>query len=124
MIMGVNDFSPMYSNLSWYESFGKGAGGWSVKNTDAAAEWVSLYLKHYFSIHDDSIGEQLPMYWECYNEPDMNFMNLSFGMIVSSLEKNWEYHTRVAQAVREKLGTKAPLIGGMTWGQLDRNNFV
>lgn len=119
MIMGINDFSPMYSNLSWYPGFGKGADGWFVKDTDAAADWVANYLAHYFAQSDQDIGEPLPKYWEAYNEPDMNFMNTGFGMIVSSLEKNWEYHKRVAQEVRAKLGNKAPLIGGMTWGQLD-----
>ncbi len=119
MIMGLNDFSPMYPNLSWYEGFGKGKGGWFVDDTDAAADWVAKYLKHYFAQSSDDTGEPLPMYWECYNEPDMNFMNPSFGMIVSGLEKNWEYHKLVAQEVRAKLGDKAPKIGGMTWGQLD-----
>lgn len=119
MIMGVNDYTPMYPNLSWYPGFGKGAGGWFVKDTDAAADWVSKYLAHYFAQSNQDIGEPIPKYWEAYNEPDMNFMNTSFGMIVSSLEKNWEYHKRVAQEVKAKLGAKAPLIGGMTWGQLD-----
>jgi uncharacterized protein YjdB len=119
MIMGINDHSPMYPNLSWYPGFGKGAGGWFVKDTDAAADWVAKYLAHYHAQSDQHIGEPLPKYWEVYNEPDMNFMDPSFGMIVSSLEKNWEYHKLVAQKVREKLGDKAPLIGGMTWGQLD-----
>ncbi len=119
MIMGINDFSPMYANLSWFEGFGKGKGGWFVKDVDAAAEWVSLYLDHYFAKNPGDLGFQLPKYWECYNEPDMNFMNPQFGMIVSSLEKNWEYHKLVAQAVKDRLGDKAPLIGGMTQGQHD-----
>lgn len=119
MIMGINDHSPMYPNLSWFPGFGKGAGGWFVKDTDAAADWVAKYLAHYHAQSDQDIGEPLPKYYEAYNEPDMNFMDTSFGMIVSSLEKNWEYHKLVAQKVREKLGDKAPLIGGMTWGQLD-----
>lgn len=119
MIMGINDFSPMYPNLSWYPGFGKGAGGWFVKDTDAAADWVAKYMKHYFAQSEGDAGPPLPKYWEAYNEPDMNFMNTGFGMIVSSLEKNWEYHKRVAQEVRSTLGDKAPLIGGMTWGQLD-----
>jgi uncharacterized protein YjdB len=119
MIMGINDFSPMYSNLSWYPTFGKGKDGWFVKDTDAAAEWVSLYLDHYFAKSPGENGDPLPKYWECYNEPDMNFMNPSFGMIVSSLEKNWEYHKLIAQNVRARLGDKAPKIGGMTQGQHD-----
>ncbi|WPR71842.1 Ig-like domain-containing protein [Flavobacterium sp. NG2] len=119
MIMGVNDFSPMYPNLSWYPTFGKGKGGWFVRDVDAAAEWTSLYLDNFYAKTTNDIGEGLPKYWECYNEPDMNFMNPSFGMIVSSLEKNWEYHKLVAQKVKERLGSFAPKIGGMTWGQHD-----
>ncbi len=119
MIMGVNDFSPMYANLSWFDTFGKGKGGWFVKDVDASAEWTALYLDHFYAKSPQDIGEPLPRYWECYNEPDMNFMNPSFGMIISSLEKNWQYHKLTAQAVRAKLGDKAPKIGGMTWGQHD-----
>ncbi|WP_345189898.1 Ig-like domain-containing protein [Algibacter agarivorans] len=119
MIMGINDTSPMYSGLSWFEGFGRGKGGWFIKDVDAGAEWTALYLDHYFAKSSGDIGDPLPKYWEVYNEPDMNFMNPQFGMIISSLEKNWEYHKLVAQNVRAKLGVKAPKIGGMTWGQLD-----
>ncbi|MGA9637649.1 Ig-like domain-containing protein [Flavobacterium sp.] len=119
MIMGINDTSPMYPNLSWYDGFGKGKGGWFVKDVDAGAEWTALYLKHFYATTPGDVGDPLPKYWEVYNEPDMNFMNPQFGMIISSLEKNWEYHKLVAQKVREKLGSNAPKIGGMTWGQLD-----
>ncbi|MDO6758789.1 Ig-like domain-containing protein [Tamlana sp. 2_MG-2023] len=119
MIMGINDTSPMYSNLSWFPGFGKGKDGWFVKDVDAAADWVGKYMDHYFAKSPGAPGNKLPKYWECYNEPDMNFMNPSFGMIVSSLEKNWEYHKLVAQEVRDRLGSQAPLIGGMTQGQHD-----
>ncbi|QQY82005.1 Ig-like domain-containing protein [Tamlana sp. s12] len=119
MIMGVNDHTPMYPNLSWHPGFGKGAGGWFVKDTDAAADWVAKYLANYYAQTPGQIGEKLPTYWEIYNEPDMNYMNPSFGMIVSSMEKNWEYHKLVAQEVRAKLGANAPKIGGMCLGQLD-----
>ena len=47
MIMGINDTSPMYSGLSWFPTFGKGKGGWSVKDVDAGAEWTSLYLDNF-----------------------------------------------------------------------------
>ncbi len=119
MIMGVNDHTPMYPSLSWFPGFGKGAGGWFVKDTDAAADWVAKYMVNYFAQSEGDAGEALPKYWEAYNEPDMNFLNPSFGMIVSSIEKNWEYHKLVAQEVRARLGAKAPKIGGMCWGQLD-----
>lgn len=119
MIMGINDTSPMYPNLSWHPSFGKGKDGWFVKDTDAAADWVTLYLDHYFAQSPGADGGDLPKYWECYNEPDMNFMDPSFGMIVSSLEKNWEYHRLIAKNVKARLGDKAPKIGGMTQGQHD-----
>lgn len=119
MIMGINDTSPMYSNLSWSPSFGKGKDGWFIKDVDAGAEWTSLYLDHYFAKSPDEDGDPLPKYWECYNEPDMNFMNPAFGMIISSLEKNWEYHKLIAKNVKARLGDKAPKIGGMTQGQHD-----
>ncbi len=119
MIMGINDHCPMYPTLSWDKNFGKGAGGWFVTDVDAGAEWVSLYLDNYLAKSKDDIGEPLPKYWECYNEPDMNFMDPQFGMIISSLEKNWQFHNLVAKSVRERLGKAAPSIGGMTWGLLD-----
>lgn len=119
MIMGTNSHTPMYPHLSYYDGFGRGSGGWFVKDTDAAADWVAKYMANYFAQSDDDIGEELPVYWECSNEPDMDMLNAQFGMIVSSLEKNWEYHKLVAQEVRAKLGDKAPQIGGMCLGQLD-----
>lgn len=35
MILGINDTSPMYPNLSWFTGFGKGKDGWFVKDVDA-----------------------------------------------------------------------------------------
>lgn len=87
IIMDINATSPMYPTLSWFPQFGKGKDGWFVTDVDAAAEWVSLYLDHYFAKFPDDIGEKLPKYWECYNEPDMDFMNPSFGMIFLVLKK-------------------------------------
>lgn len=118
MIMGMND-SPVYPTLSWDANYGKAKGGWFPVDVDASAFWIANYLDKYFAKSDGDIGEKLPYYWECINEPDMSMMNPQVAMIITSPEKSWQFHKLTAQAVREKLGAKAPKIGGMTWGLLD-----
>ena len=39
--------------------------------------------------------------------------------MVSSWELLWQYHNLVAQGIKARLGSKAPKIGGMTWGLHD-----
>ena len=81
------------------------------------ADWVVEYLDNYFAKSQSEDGPQLPKYWEVINEPDMIYMTGAF--MVTSQEKLWEYHNLVAKGVKARLGSKAPLIGGMTWGLHD-----
>ena len=63
------------------------------------------------------------MYWEVINEPDMVVNNIhtwgGLNWASSSWEALWEYSSIVAKGVKERLGYKAPKVGGMTWGLLD-----
>ena len=49
----------------------------------------------------------------------MQYMTGSY--METSLEELFRYHNLVADSVRARLGDKAPLIGGMTWGLHDLN---
>lgn len=115
MICGTNPH-PTYPTLSWYDN-GITQKGWQPKNVETSAEWVTQYLDKYFAKTQGEGGQILPKYWEVINEPDMLMMTGQF--MVTSQEKLWEYHNLVADGVRARLGNKAPLIGGMTWGQHD-----
>ena len=59
-----------------------------------------------------------PMFWEVTNEPDM-IVNARNKFFLSSWESIFEYHNLVAERVRKRMGDRAPLIGGMTWGLHD-----
>nr|WP_010925629.1 Ig-like domain-containing protein [Microscilla sp. PRE1]AAK62837.1 MS115, putative beta-agarase precursor [Microscilla sp. PRE1] len=117
MIMGTNAH-PTYPTLSWYANGSTWTDPqWQPKDVQTSADWVTEYLDKFFA-HSPSVdGEPLPKYWEVVNEPDMEYMTGKF--MVTSQEKIWEYHNLVAQGVKERLGTDAPLIGGMTWGLHD-----
>ncbi|WP_010177618.1 Ig-like domain-containing protein [Aquimarina agarilytica] len=117
MIMGTNPH-PTYPTLSWFDNgLTKTDPAWQPKDVTTTADWVVEYLDKYFAKNDTEDGPQLPKYWEVINEPDMLMMTGQF--MVTSQEKLWEYHNLVAKGVKERLGSQAPLIGGMTWGQHD-----
>ena len=117
MIMGTNPH-PTYPTLSWYDNGLTTINPkWQPKNVETSAEWVTEYLDNYFAKNPGEDGPQLPKYWEVINEPDMLMMTGQF--MVTSQEKLWEYHNLVAEGVKRRLGSKAPLIGGMTWGLHD-----
>jgi len=112
MIMGTNPH-PLYPTLSWYDN-GSTWSGWQTKNVEASSEWVELYLDYAFRKYMGQPGEPLPTYWEVVNEIDMEFM--TGKLLFSSYEHIWEYHNLVKKALDERLGEKAPKVGGMTWG--------
>ncbi|WP_068471983.1 Ig-like domain-containing protein [Saccharicrinis aurantiacus] len=115
MIMGTNPH-PLYPTLSWYDN-GSTWSGWQPKNVETSSEWVELYLDYAFRKYMGQPGEPLPTYWEVVNEIDMEFM--TGKLLFSSYEHIWEYHNLVKKALDERLGEKAPKVGGMTWGQHD-----
>ncbi|KXX69651.1 Ig-like domain-containing protein [Flammeovirga sp. SJP92] len=118
MIQGTNPH-PTYPTLDWGER-GKTWHGWQPLEVETSAEWVTEYLDHYFAKSSGEKGEPLPDYWEVINEPDMEMMVGGKSWIyASSQEKLWEYHNLVAEGVKNRLGDKAPKIGGMTWGMHD-----
>jgi|GEM_PF-3405831 len=117
MIMGTNPH-PTYPTLSWFDNGSTTTNPpWQPKTVETSADWVTEYLDRYFAKSQGEDGMQLPKYWEVINEPDMLMMTGQF--MVTSQEKLWEYHNLVAEGVKARLGEKAPLIGGMTWGQHD-----
>ncbi len=115
MILGTNPH-PLYPTLSW-NTDGLNVNKWQTKDVDASAEWVVEYLDQFFAKSEGESGQPIPKYWEVINEPDMEMMTGAF--MVTSQEKLWEYHNLVAKGLKERLGAKAPLVGGMTWGQHD-----
>ncbi len=115
MVLGTNPH-PLYPTLSW-NSGGLNVKKWQPKDVDASAEWVVEYLDQFFAKSEGESGQPIPKYWEVINEPDMEMMTGAF--MVTSQEKLWEYHNLVAKGLKERLGDKAPLVGGMTWGQHD-----
>ncbi|UXX79142.1 Ig-like domain-containing protein [Reichenbachiella carrageenanivorans] len=116
MIMGINP-APIYPTLAW-DNNGWMSGDWQTWDVDASAFLVANYLDKYFAKSLGDLGEPLPTYWECINEPDMDMLT-SHYMFLTSPEKLFEFHNLVAQETRALLGSMAPKIGGMTWGQHD-----
>ena len=117
MIHGTNPH-PTYPTLSWHPgAWTETDPSWSPLLIETSADWVTQYLDKFFAHSASEKGEPLPKYWEVINEPDMIYMTGS-GMH-TSLEQIFEYHNLVAQGVKARLGDKAPLIGGMTWGLHD-----
>ncbi len=116
MIMGTNPH-PTYPTLDYNFISGGSGTQWIPQDIETSAEWMVEYLDHFFVDSFDKEGELLPEYWEIINEPDM-LMNTGEFM-VTSWEDLWEYHNLVAKGVKERMGSKAPKIGGMTWGLHD-----
>ncbi|UZO80381.1 T9SS type A sorting domain-containing protein [Aquimarina sp. ERC-38] len=120
MIMGTNPH-PTYPTLSYRHPSGSTWGRangtiWIPQDIETSAEWVVQYMDEFFSTEDNN-EMPLPKYWEVINEPDFVLNTGQFMM--SSWEDIFEYHNLVAKGVKEKLGSKAPKIGGMTWGLHD-----
>ncbi len=122
-IMGTNAH-PTYPTLSYYDndlsgsSWGRENGFvWMPRDIETSAEWVSQYMEDFFVDNASQEGVPIPEYWEVMNEPDFELNTGQFMM--SSWEDIIEYHNLVAEGVREKLGSRAPKIGGMTWGLHD-----
>ncbi|MBB3696946.1 Ig-like domain-containing protein [Flammeovirga yaeyamensis] len=115
MIMGTNPHST-YPTLSWHDD-GITWTGWQPKDVETSAEWVVQYLDNYFKDNPGQSGEPMPTYWEVVNEIDMVMM--TGHMCWTNLDDVWKYHNLVAQKVKEKLGARAPKIGGLTWGMHD-----
>lgn len=122
-IMGTNSH-PTYPTLSYYDSGLSGSSWgrengfiWMPRDIETSAEWVSQYFEDFFVDNASQEGIPIPEYWEVVNEPDFELNTGRFMM--SSWEDIIEYHNLVAEGVREKLGSKAPKIGGMTWGLHD-----
>ncbi|WP_027330212.1 carbohydrate-binding protein [Marinimicrobium agarilyticum] len=116
MIAGTNPH-PTYPTLSWY-STGFTNTDWQPKDIQTSAEWMGQYLEQYFAHSGNgNVGEPMPTFWEVINEPDMKMKTGAF--MVTNQEAIWEYHNLVANQIRSRLGSEAPMIGGMTWGQHD-----
>ncbi|SHK69896.1 Por secretion system C-terminal sorting domain-containing protein [Reichenbachiella agariperforans] len=120
-ICGTNPH-PTYPTLSYWHMCGSEWGrangyAWLPQDIETSADWVTQYLDEFFVDDLASEGELMPEYWEVINEPDM-LMNTG-AFMVTSWEDIWEYHNLVAEGVRNRLGNRAPKIGGMTWGLHD-----
>ncbi|WP_158022036.1 Ig-like domain-containing protein [Flammeovirga pacifica] len=115
MIMGTNPHST-YPTLSWHDD-GITWTGWQPKDVETSAEWVVQYLDNYFKDNPGQSGEPMPTYWEVVNEIDMLMM--TGHMCWTNLDDVWKYHNLVAEKVKEKLGARAPKVGGLTWGMHD-----
>ncbi|QWG10183.1 Ig-like domain-containing protein [Flammeovirga kamogawensis] len=115
MIMGTNPH-PTYPTLNW-QGPGTTWTGWQPQTIETSVEWVVQYLDKYFKDNPGGSGEPMPTYWEVVNEIDMLMM--TGHQTWTTLEHVWEYHNLVAQGVKERLGDRAPKVGGMTWGMHD-----
>ncbi|GAB1855311.1 hypothetical protein MHTCC0001_01440 [Flavobacteriaceae bacterium MHTCC 0001] len=116
MIMGTNPH-PTYPTLSYWHPSGPEGSQWIPQDIETSAEWMVEYLDKSFTSTFEERGELMPKYWEVINEPDMLLNTGAF--MVSSWEDIWEYHNLVATGVKNRLGNRAPKIGGMTWGLHD-----
>ena len=120
MIMGAQPrhFVPSWSDFSHYNNGGYAAEGWRSRNNADAADWVADYIDNFFS---EGTPQLMPEYWEVVNEPDMEVFNENVEGLAIPWADLFSLHSDVAEAVRERLGSNAPKIGGMTWGLHDFN---
>ena len=150
MIMGTVPH-PTYPTLDWNPNGFTLYDHWQPKTINTSAAWMVQFMDEFLrkSWGDGpQAGMPLPMYWEVINgtprahdpflssklrvltrvyflirrgfaEPDMELMTGQF--MVTSWEALFEYHNLVAEGVKAKLGARAPLIGGMTFGLHDLN---
>ncbi|WP_282086204.1 carbohydrate-binding protein [Aquimarina algiphila] len=122
-IMGTNPH-PTYPTLSYFENglngstWGRENGfTWIPQDIETSAAWMVQYLEEFFVENASQEGVVMPEYWEVINEPDFPLNTGQFMM--SSWEDIMEYHNLVAQGIKQRLGNRAPKIGGMTWGLHD-----
>jgi hypothetical protein len=121
MIMGTIPH-PTYPTLDWNPPGFTLYDHWQPKNITTSAAWAEQFLDEFFRESWDAgseAGMPLPKYWEVINEPDMELMTGQF--MVTSWEALWEYHNVVAKGVKARMGDRAPMIGGMTFGLHDLN---
>ncbi|WP_219008623.1 carbohydrate-binding protein [Aquimarina litoralis] len=125
-IMGTNPH-PTYPTLSYFDNgicgsnWGRENGQtWIPQDIETSAEWMVQFMDEFFVDNISQDGIVMPEYWEVINEPDFPLNTGQFMM--SSWEDIFEYHNLVAVGVKEKLGSRAPKIGGMTWGLHDLFN--
>ncbi|WP_086932628.1 Ig-like domain-containing protein [Agarilytica rhodophyticola] len=114
---------PAFPNWSSYSWFGGALGSddpWRPRTFEQAGEWYAKYLEE-FHLRNEGDPQTIPMpkYWEVVNEPDMQMNTTGPEGHLSTWEELFRYHNVVADVIREKLGDKAPKIGGMTWGLHD-----
>ncbi|WP_299254338.1 Ig-like domain-containing protein [uncultured Aquimarina sp.] len=126
MVMGTNPH-PTYPTLSYFPNGIAGSqwgrennATWITQDIETSADWIVQYMDEFFSTGAGDPGQPMPEYWEVMNEPDFKLNTGQFMM--SSWEDIWEYHNLVALGVKQKLGNRAPKIGGMTWGSHDLFN--
>lgn len=123
LIMGINP-ELAYPNYTYWGGLhgqeGEENGGkYHLTDWDASSDWIAEYLDKFFRSERNPYGQPLPQYWEVVNEPDMKLNKVGWATYYGSWEKLFKYHIDVADKVRNKLGNRAPLIGGMTWGLHD-----
>ncbi len=124
MVMGTNPH-PTYPTLSYNHASGSVWGRdngstWIPQDIQTSAEWMVQYTDEFFSTGGSAPGQPMPEYWEVINEPD--FLLNTGKFMMSSWEDIWEYHNLVYDGIKNKLGSRAPKIGGMTWGSHDLFN--
>ncbi|KAA1243304.1 carbohydrate-binding protein [Aquimarina sp. RZ0] len=122
-IMGTNPH-PTYPTLSYFDNgicgsvWGRENGRtWIPQDIETSVEWIVQYMEEFYVDNISQDGMVMPEYWEVVNEPDFVLNTGQFMM--SSWEDIFEYHNLVAKGVKEKLGSRAPKIGGMTFGLHD-----
>ncbi|TBR38159.1 hypothetical protein CBF23_013010 [Marinomonas agarivorans] len=122
MIMGSQP-KPAFPNWSSYSWFGGGLQSdtpWRPRTMKQAADWYAEFLEEFYIKREGTVNApSMPAYWEVVNEPDMQLNTTGPEGHLSTWEELFDYHNEVADTVRAKLGTKAPKIGGMTWGLHD-----
>ncbi|MFY0601568.1 MAG: Ig-like domain-containing protein [Cyclobacteriaceae bacterium] len=122
-IMGTNPH-PTYPTLSYYDNgisgsvWGRENGQtWIPQDIETSAEWMVQFMDEFYVDDVSEDGQVMPEYWEVVNEPDFPLNTGQFMM--SSWEDIFEYHNLVATGIKQRLGSRAPKIGGMTWGSHD-----
>lgn len=122
MIMGSQP-KPAFPNWSSYSWFGGGLQSdtpWRPRTMKQAADWYAEFLDEFYVKREGTVNApSMPQYWEVVNEPDMQLNTTGPEGHLSTWEELFDYHNVVANTVRAKLGSKAPKIGGMTWGLHD-----
>ncbi|WP_158224620.1 Ig-like domain-containing protein [Agaribacterium haliotis] len=122
-MIGATQPHPAFPNWSTYSWFGGGLESdnpWRPRTNEQTGDWVAAFLEEaYLRDTGDDAKMPMPHYWEVVNEPDMQMNTTGPEGHVNTWEALFDYHNAMADAVRAKLGDKAPKVGGMTWGLHD-----